>query len=339
MQLRPAELTGHLAGGRLLPIYLVHGEEALVVLEAMQTLRDAARAAGCLEREVLTVEPGFTWNQLTHLLASGSLFAERKLVELRLPSGKPGNEGSETLVQYAARPSPDDMLLIQCPKLDRTQTQSKWFTALAETGAVVACASVGRNELPGWIAERLKRQQQRLTPEALEFLAARVEGNLLAARQEIDKLALLHPPGELTLADLRAEIADVARYDVWGVGEAVVAGDPVRLTRMLDGLKAEGEAPNLVLWSMAEEARSLYKVGSGRRQGVPLQQLFKENRVWGERQRYYNAALDRLTPAQLKLALAQAAEIDRMIKGVGQGDVWESLLQLGMRLMGKQRGR
>ncbi|MFC4160476.1 DNA polymerase III subunit delta [Chitinimonas lacunae] len=339
MPLRPAELAGHLAGGQLAPIYLVHGEEALVVLETVQTLRDAARAAGCSEREVLTVEPGFSWSQLAHLAASGSLFAERKLIELRLPSGKPGNEGSEALVHYAARPSPDDVLLIQCPKLDRTQTQSKWFGALSEAGVAIACPSVGRHELPGWIAERLKRQQQRLSPEALEFLTARVEGNLLAAKQEIDKLALLHPPGELSLADLRTEIADVARYDVWGVGEAVVAGDPARLVRMLDGLRAEGEAPNLVLWAMAEEARSLYKVGSGRRQGLPLPQLFKEHRVWGERQRHYGPALDRLSPAQLKLALAQAAEIDRMIKGVGQGDVWEALLQLGLRLMGRQRTR
>ncbi|WP_374357798.1 DNA polymerase III subunit delta, partial [Chitinimonas sp.] len=222
---------------------------------------------------------------------------------------------------------------------DKPQLSAKWFTALQEAGASLACPAIGRNELPGWISERLARQQQRLASEAMAYLVARVEGNLLAAKQEIDKLALLHPPGELSLADLQAEVADVARYDVWGLGEALVAGDAARFARMLDGLRGEGEAPHLVLWALADEVRALLRVGRGREAGGNLQQLYRENRVWGDKQKRYPAALDRLKGVQLKAALLHAAEIDRIIKGIGTGDAWEELLKLGMRLMPAQKTR
>jgi DNA polymerase-3 subunit delta len=332
VQIRPADLSTHLAAGRLLPIYVVHGEETLVALESAQAIRDAARRAGFAEREVLTVEPGFKWHELTSAGQSVSLFAEQKLIELRIGNGKPGTEGGEALQQYAASAPPDNVLMVELPKLDKPQTQSKWFTALEAAGAVIACPLVGRNELPAWIAERLTRQQQRLATDAMEYLVARTEGNLLATKQEIDKLALLHPPGELTLADLEAAVANVARYDVWSLGEALVAGDAARFARMLDGLRGEGEAPNLVLWALADEVRALLRVGLGRK-GGNLQQLYRENRVWGDKQKRYPAALDRLKASQLKAALAHAADIDRAIKGVGPGEVWEELLQLGMRLM------
>lgn len=337
MQLRPSDLASHLAGGRLASIYVVHGEEALVALESAQAIRDAARKAGFAERQVLTVEPGFKWNELASAGQSISLFAEQKLIELRIPTGKPGTEGGEALQQYASSAPADNVLLVQLPKLDKPQTQSKWFTALESAGAAIACPLVGRAELPGWIAERLVRQQQRLAPDAMDFLAARVEGNLLAAKQEIDKLGLLHPAGELTLDDLQAAVANVARYDVWGLGEALVAGDPARFARMLDGLEGEGEAPHLVLWALADEVRALLRVGLGRAQGGNLQQLYRENRVWGDKQRRYPAALDRLKASQLKAALAHAAEIDRAVKGVGPGNPWEELLRLGMRLMPVRR--
>lgn len=333
MPIRPSDLPSQLAGGRLAPIYVVHGEEALLALEAAQLIRDAARQAGFAEREVLTVEPGFKWAELAAAGQAISLFAEQKLIELRIPTGKPGTEGGEALQQYAAGAPAENVLLVQLPKLEKLQLQSKWFGALEAQGVVVACPAVGRNELPSWIAERLSRQQQRLSPDAMEFLVARVEGNLLAAKQEIDKLALLHPAGELDLAALTEAVANVARYDVWGLGEALLAGDAGRLARMLDGLRGEGEAPHLVLWAMADEVRALLRVGLGRSQGQNLQQLYRENRVWGDKQRRYPAALDRLKASQLKAALGHAAEIDRAVKGVGPGDPWEELLKLGMRLM------
>jgi len=333
MQMRPGDLAAHLASGKLAPIYLVHGEEALVVLEAAQAIRDKARELGYGERQVFTVEPGFKWAELAHAGNAFSLFAEQKLLELRIPTGKPGTEGGEALQAYAANPSSDNILLIQCPKLEKVQTQSKWFTALESAGVAISCPLIGRNDLPGWIGERLSRQGQRLSSEAMAFLVARVEGNLLAARQEIDKLALLHPPGDLSLDELRAAVANVARYDVWGLGEALVSGDTPRFVRMLEGLKGEGEAPNLILWAMADEVRALLRIGLGRAQGQALQNLYRENRVWGDKQRYYPAALDRLKASQLKAALAHAAEIDRMIKGVAPGDVWDALFQLGLRVM------
>ncbi|WP_269531576.1 DNA polymerase III subunit delta [Chitinimonas sp. BJYL2] len=332
MQIRPADLPARLKGA-LAPLYVVHGEEALLVLEAAQAVRDAARAAGILEREVLTVESGFKWHELAAAGQAISLFAERKLIDLRIPNGKPGTEGGEALQQYAANPSPDNILLIQLPKLDKPQLSSKWFTALESAGVVVQCQTVGRNELPAWIAERLQRQQQRLSSEAMAWLVARVEGNLLAAKQEIDKLALLHPPGELDLTAVTDAVASVARYDVWGLGEALVAGDAARYIRMLDGLKGEGEAPHLVLWALSDEIRALMRVGLGRAQGGNLQQLYRENRVWGDKQKRYPAALDRLKASQLKAALTHAAQIDRTVKGVGEGDAWEELVKLGLRLM------
>ncbi|MBV1774568.1 DNA polymerase III subunit delta [Burkholderiaceae bacterium DAT-1] len=334
MNIRPADLARHLASGSLAPVYVIHGEEALLALEAAQAIRDAARQSGFSERQVMTVEPGFSWRDLAMAANEVSLFAEQKLIELRIPTGKPGGEGGEAMQSYAATAPAENVLMVQLPKLEKLQLQSKWFTALAEKGCVIACASITRNELPGWISERLGRQKQSLSHEAMDFLVARVEGNLLAARQEIDKLALLHGEGEITLEALRAEVANVARYDVWGLGEAMLIGDAARFARMLHGLEAEGEAANLVLWAMADEIRGLLRVGLGRAQGGNLQNLFRESRVWGERQKLYPRALDRLKSSQLKAALAHAAKIDRMIKGVAQGEPWEELLKLGMRVVG-----
>ncbi|MDK2122496.1 DNA polymerase III subunit delta [Parachitinimonas caeni] len=332
MNLRPAELPGRLKTS-LAPIYLVHGEETLIALEAIEAIRAAARLNGYTERDVLTVEPGFSWSHLAMAANAGSLFADRKILELRIPNGKPGTEGSEALCRYAADPPPDTLLVISLPKLDKTQTSSKWFTALSEAGVTLAAQTIDRHGLPAWITERLHRQSQQLDAEALEFLVERVEGNLLAARQEIDKLALLHPPGKLDLAAVRSAIANVARYDVFQLGEAMLAGDPLRYARMLEGLKAEGEAPNLVLWAITEEARNLLKIGQGRARGVAMPQLLRECRIWGDKQKLIEPALSRLKASQLKAALAHAARIDRLVKGVGHGDVWDELLNLGLRLV------
>jgi DNA polymerase-3 subunit delta len=333
MQIKPADLPAHLARGPLAPIYVIHGDEPLVVLEAAQAIRDAARAAGFSEREVLTVEPGFSWSALTEAGQALSLFATQRLVELRIPAGRPGTEGGEALQAYAALAPADILLLVQLPKLEKAQQQSKWLAALADAGVVIACSPVGREALPAWIAGRLAQQGQRLAPEAMALLVARLEGNLLAAKQEIDKLGLLLPAGEITLEQLQTTVASVARYDVWGLGEALVAGDAGRYARMLDGLRAEGEAPYLVLWALADEIRALLRVGSGRQRGANMQQLLRENRVWGDKQKYYAQALERLRAPQLRAALRHAAEIDRLIKGLEDGDVWEALLALGLRLM------
>ncbi|SFN44121.1 DNA polymerase III, delta subunit [Formivibrio citricus] len=330
--MRPDDLPRALARG-LSALYVIHGDEALLALESAQQVRDAARNAGYLERETLTVESGFSWSQLTLIGNSFSLFSDKKLIDLRIPSGKPGVEGGKALEAYAANLPPDTVTLVTLPRLDRTGLNSKWFTALASAGDVVEAKVIERPQLPDWIAGRLARQKQRLTPEALTFLADRVEGNLLAAHQEIQKLALLFPEGELSLEEVQSAIANVARYDVFQLGAALLQGDRGRFVRMLDGLRAEGEAPHLVLWALAEEIRTLYRIGKGRREDKPLAQLFKDNRVWGERQKLIERALPRMTALKLRAALLHAAHIDELNKGIGEGEVWDELLQLALPLM------
>ncbi|UXY15533.1 DNA polymerase III subunit delta [Chitiniphilus purpureus] len=332
--MRTEDLPRHLERG-LAPLYIVHGEEAFLALEAAQLLRDTARAAGYAEREVLTVESGFSWSQLSVQGNSLSLFASRKLVELRIPTGKPGVEGAKAIEAYCGDLPPDTLTLVQCPKLDRTAQNAKWFQALAHAGEVIEARPVERTALPRWIAARLAAQGQDMSPEALEFLADRVEGNLFAAHQEVLKLGLLHPPGRLGLDAVQAAVANVARFDVFQLGTALLAGDALRFSRMLTGLKAEGEAPHLVLWALAEEIRALLRIGQGRSRGVPMAQLFKENRVWGEKQRLIDGALARVNGVALREAQARAARIDALNKGIGQGEVWDELLQLGLQLMGK----
>ncbi|WP_434632205.1 DNA polymerase III subunit delta [Chromobacterium sp. CV08] len=316
----------------LAPLYVVHGEEALLALEAADAIRAAARGAGYLEREVLTVEAGFDWSQLSDSMSSVSLFASLKLLEIRIPGGKPGAEGGEALQRLAAAPPQDTVTLITLPKLDRTQQQSKWFTALDKAATVVEARPVGRAELPAWIARRLKAQGQQLGQEALVFFAERVEGNLLAARQEVDKLALLYPKGELSLADLQAAVANVARFDVFQLSESWLAGDTPRLTRMLDGLMAEGEAPVLVLWSLAEDVRMLLKLRQGLKDGRQLRDMARELKLWGEKQKLAEPALRRIGPRKLMAALSECARVDRQIKGVEPGEPWQTMRALAVSL-------
>ncbi|OHX12399.1 DNA polymerase III subunit delta [Chromobacterium sphagni] len=325
--LSPDALNAALGKG-LAPLYLVHGEEALLALEAADAVRLAARQAGYLEREVLTVEAGFDWSQLVDAMSSVSLFASLKLLEIRIPGGKPGTEGSEALQRLAANPPEDTIVLITLPKLDKTQQQGKWFVALEKAGLAVEARPVGRSELPGWIARRLKAQGQQLGSEALEFFVERVEGNLLAARQEVDKLALLYPKGELSLADLQVAVANVARFDVFQLSESWLAGDTPRLMRMLDGLMAEGEAPVLVLWSLSEDVRMLLRLRQGLKDGRQLRDMARELRLWGDKQKLAEPALRRIGPRKLMQALSECARIDRQIKGVEPGEPWQTMRAL-----------
>ncbi|POZ61271.1 DNA polymerase III subunit delta [Chromobacterium alticapitis] len=329
--LSPDALNAALAKG-LGPLYLVHGEEALLALEAADAVRQAAQAAGYLEREVLTVEAGFDWSQLADSMSSVSLFASLKLLEIRIPGGKPGVEGAEALQKLAAAPPQDTITLITLPKLDKAQQQSKWFTVLDKAAQVVEARLVGRAELPGWMSRRLKAQGQQLGAEALAFFVDRVEGNLLAARQEVDKLALLYPKGELSLADLQAAVANVARFDVFQLSEAWLSGDMPRLMRMLDGLMAEGEAPVLVLWSLAEDVRMLLKLRQGLKDGRQLRDMARELRLWGEKQKLAEPALRRIGPRKLMDALSECARIDRQIKGVEPGEPWQTMRALATKL-------
>jgi DNA polymerase-3 subunit delta len=317
MQLRAEQLEGHLAKS-LAPVYAVHGDEPLLALEAADAVRAAARKRGFTERQVLETGRGFDWSEFAHATQSLSLFAEKKLIELRLPSGKPGTGGAEALAAYCAAPAPDLVLLVTLPRLDRATQGSAWFTALA-AGVLVDVWPVERSRLPAWIAERLARQRQSAPSEVLEFLADRVEGNLLAAHQEIMKLALVAPQGELALETVQEAVSNVARYDPYLAAEALLEGDLERYARVIDGLRGEGEAPTFVLFALSS---ALFALKNG-------------ERVFNRRvQAAVEAAARRAKPAQVDRALARAAAADRAIKGVGAGEPWEELLKLGWALRG-----
>ncbi|WP_027795856.1 DNA polymerase III subunit delta [Paraburkholderia acidipaludis] len=345
MQLRLDALEPHLAKG-LAGLYVVYGDEHLLAQEACDRIRAAARAAGFTDRSVFTVERGFDWSSLLGASQSMSLFGDRQLVELRIPSGKPGKEGAEALKTLAAAANPDVLTLVTLPRLDAATQKSAWFTALAESGVALKIDPVERAQLPNWIGQRLAQQGQRVAPgedgrRALQFVAERVEGNLLAAHQEIQKLGLLYPQGVLSFEQIHDAVLNVARYDVFKLNEAMLTGDVGRLARMLDGLRGEGEASVLVLWAVVEEIRTLLRIKRGVAAGKPLAMLLRENRVWGPRERLIGPALSRLTEAVLERGLTLAARLDRQVKGLSAQargewrnalppDAWDGLFELAM---------
>jgi DNA polymerase-3 subunit delta len=291
VQLRPDQLAAHLEKP-LQPLYVLHGDDPLLTVEAGDALRAAARQQGFAERSVLVVTPGFRWEELAYAAGNMSLFGGRTLIDLRLPSGKPGREGGEVLQRYCQALPTDVLTLITLPEMDWRAKKAAWFTALMAAGVVLECNAPPLARLPQWLAQRLAAQQQSAPPEALEFIALHVEGNLLAAHQEIQKLGLLYPAGILSLAQVSAAVLNVARYDIDDLKNALQARDLARCVRTLDGLRAEDAAPPLVLWTLTMEAR---------------------NRA-------------------LRPALLQAARIDRIIKGIATGDLWDEFLQLALRL-------
>ncbi len=322
MQIRAADLAAHLARS-LAPAYAIHGDEPLLALEAADAVRAAARKQGFAERVIHEPGRGFDWSELAHASASLSLFGGKKLIELRLPGGKPGAQGGAALAAYLERRSPDNLLLVSLPRLDRQSQGSAWFGALATAGVVVDVWPVERARLTGWIGERLARQQQRAPREVLEFLAERVEGNLLAAHQEVQKLALLAPPGELGFDTVQAAVVNVARYDPYDAAEALIGGDTARYLRVLEGLRAEGEATTFVLFVLSN---ALFALQAMQRHGG-------EPRVFNRNlQRALQGAGRRYAPRAVDQAIAECSQIDRAIKGVGSGDPWERLTVLGLRL-------
>jgi DNA polymerase-3 subunit delta len=342
MQVRADQLAQHLAKG-VKPLYTVWGDEPLLAQEAGDAIRAAARGAGCTERQVHTVSGArFDWSSLLGASQALSLFADRQLIEIRIPGGKPGKDGSEALQRYCDSLSDDVVTLVQLPKLDRTQQQSAWFSALDGAGVSIRVDPVERKALPQWIAQRLAAQGQRvLAGEAgqhtLAFFADRVEGNLLAAHQEIQKLGLLYPAGELTFEQVEAAVLNVARYDVFKLGEAVLAGQVARALRMLEGLEAEGEAAVLVHWSLAEDIRALKRVKDAVSNGKPLPMALRENRVWGVKERLFERAVPLLTDNALAALIDAAHVCDGLVKGLKHPDwpldPWEGLRRVVLMLI------
>ena len=316
MQLRAEQLAGHLAK-TLAGIYAVHGDEPLLALEAADAVRAAARKRGFAERIVLEPARGFDWSEFAHATQSLSLFQDKKIIELRLASGKPGTQGAEAIAAYCAHPAEDLLLLVSLPRLDRATQGAAWFEALGRAAVLVDVWPVERSRLPAWISERLARQRQSASKEVLEFLADRVEGNLLAAHQEVRKLSLAAPEGELTLELVQEAVSNVARYDPHIAAEALLAGDVERYVRVIEGLRGEGEAPPFVLFALSS---ALFALRRG-------------ERVFNRRvQAAVEAAARRYSPDRVDQALSHAAAIDRAIKGVGAGEPWQEFIKLGLKL-------
>lgn len=342
MQLQPAQLDAHLTKG-LASLYTLHGDEPLLVQEAADAIRACARTQGFTERTSHTASGAhFDWSEVLASSGSLSLFADKQIVEIRVPSGKPGKDGAAALTQLAAQSKGDTstLTLVLLPQLDRQTQASAWFAAL-QAGVVIELAPVERAALPRWIAQRLAAQGQRVADgeagqRALQFFADRVEGNLLAAHQEIQKLTLLYPGAELSLEQIEAAVLNVARYDVFKLSEAVLSGQTLRVQRMLDGLQAEGEAEVLVHYTLAEDIRALKRVRQAVDQGKPLPMALREQRVWGNRERLFARVLPRLDDTTLARLLAAAQQVDGIVKGLKRADwptdPWQALARLAMML-------
>lgn len=343
MQLAPAQLEAHLQKG-LRSLYTLHGDEPLLLQEAADAIRAAARQQGYTERSVHTVAGAhFDWSPVLAAGGSLSLFADKQIVEIRIPSGKPGKEGSTALQQMAEQAQGNDstLTLVLLPRLDRLTMQGAWFGALESFGVALKVDPVDRAQLPTWIAARLARQGQRVATgeegqRTLQFFADRVEGNLLAAHQELQKLALLHPAGELGFGQVEAAVLDVARYDVFKLSDAVLAGQAGRVQRMLDGLQAEGVSEVLVHYTLAEDIRALKRVRDALDAGRPLPMALREQRVWGQKERLFERVLPRLAVTALDGLLHDAHVVDGIVKGLKSpgwpASGWQALHRLAQAL-------
>ena len=348
MQIAPLQLGRHLERG-LKSLYTLHGDEPLLQLETLDTLRAHARAQGFGERSAHTVAGAhFDWSEVLAAAGSQSLFADKQIIEIRIPSGKPGKEGSVALQHLAEQAQGNDstLTIVLLPRLDKPTKSSAWFMALDNNGVTLQVEPVERTALPQWIAQRLAAQGQRVAAgeegqHALQFFADRVEGNLLAAHQEIQKLGLLFPPnaenaGVLTLEQVESAVLNVARYDVFKLSEAVLAGQALRVQRMLDGLQAEGEAEVLVHYTLAEDIRALKRVKDAMGQGRPLPMALRENLIWGVKERQFERVLPRLSAATLNDLLQSAQRVDGIVKGLKQPDWpasgWQALHRLAQDL-------
>jgi DNA polymerase-3 subunit delta len=343
MQLALPQLQAHLQKG-LRSLYTLHGDEALLVQEAADAIRAAARQQGYTERSVHVVSGAhFDWSEVLAAGGSMSLFAERQILEIRVPTGKPGKEGSPMIQQLAQSAEGNDstLTLFILPRLDGPTKKGAWFGALEQFGVSLQIESLDRAQLPQWIAQRLKLQNQSVASgqdgqNCLQFFADRVEGNLLAAHQEIQKLSLLYPAGELTHAQVESAVMNVARYDVFKLSEAVLAGHVARVQRMLDGLQAEGEAAVLVHYTLAEDIRALKRVKDAMAEGRPLPMALREQRIWGAREKLFERVLPKLSTARLAQLLKNAHQVDGIVKGLKVADwptdPWQALQRLALRV-------
>ena len=327
-------------GASLAALYVVIGDDPLLTIEAADALRAIAKAGGYLERTSFLMDARSDWSTLSVSSQSGSLFGDKQLVELALPTGKPGKQGADALIALAARcaglADGDVLTIVSLPRLDKATRDGKWATALLKAGTVLDMPNIERAQLPQWIAKRLAKQSQQASPETLSWLADKVEGNLLAAHQEILKLGLLFEPGMLDAVQVEQAVMNVARYNVFGLRDAMLSGDVPRMLRMMAGLKAEGEALPLVLWAVGEEIRALARAAQAAATGQDMASVLRSQRVFGSREPLVRKALSRVSARSWPAAVQHAHEVDRLIKGLHVSgrlqDPWEEMNRLAMRI-------
>ncbi|RJQ47117.1 MAG: DNA polymerase III subunit delta [Gammaproteobacteria bacterium] len=333
MRVKAEQLASHLRRG-LAPVYLVSGDEPLQAQEACDAVRAAARAQGYGERIIFNAGTGFDWAALTQSAQNLSLFAERKLIELRLPGIKPGETGAAALLAYAQATPPDVILLLTCPKLDAAAQKTKWVSALDEAGVLVQVWPVEARAMPGWVAARMRARGMQPGEDAVELLAARVEGNLLAAAQDIEKLYLLYGAAPVTADAVHEAVADSARFDVYTLVDAALAGDAARAVRVLNGLRAEAEEPALILWALAREVRALAAMAYDNGKGMGTEQILARHKVWEKRKPLIKQAMQRHKTRAWWRLLRRAAHAERVIKGFAPGRSWDELLALSLGVAG-----
>lgn len=334
MRIQFPQLAAHLKQG-LPPVVMLCGDEPYQLGEAASLVRQAARVLGFEEREILEVDGHFDWSLLTVAAQSLSLFSSLKLIELRLASGKIGREGGEAVRRYCAQPRPENRLLILAPNLEYQELQAKWIQVVERAGVLLQVKPLEGQRLVEWIGQRLRERGLRPDPEVAAMLAERVEGNLLAAAQEVDKLVLIQGEGPLNAEQLSRAISDSSRFDLFDVPDAALAGDRARMHRILDGLAAEGTAEPLVLWVLAREVRLLARAAFTSCTGPrALDAFLSAERVWQNRQGPMKSALRRLPPARLRALIGQCARADRQIKGLEVGEAWLTLAVIGDTLAG-----
>jgi DNA polymerase-3 subunit delta len=336
MKLRSEQLDQHLQK-RPAPVYMIFGDEPLLVQEACDAVRGAARRDGYDERIVMDADAGFDWEALRHSADNLSLFTRRRLLELRLLSGKPGQAGAKVLADYAARPPEDTLLLISSGRLDKGTYTAQWFKAVEQHGVTVQVWPVPLDRLSGWIAARMRAKGMQADPAAAALIAAYTEGNLLAAVQEIEKLHLLYGGERIDAQRAAAAVTESARFTIYDLGDAALAGDTARVVRVVDALRAEGTAPPLVLWALVQELRGCYAMAWELARGANIDQVLGAQRVkQGKRQALARQALRRHPAARWRGLLHRAAHVERVIKGQRAGSVWDELLQLGTAVAGAE---
>ena len=327
MQLAQAQLEKHLNLG-VQPLYALVGDEPLAQQESIDAIRLAARSQGFDERNSLTVDRTFNWQQIQSYGQSISLFSSQRLLEINIPSGKPGVDGGKALQALASAAIPDTSVVIILPKLEREAKNSAWFSSLEKQAVTIYVDEVNAAHLPKWIANRLAMQGQHTSQQTLAFLAHQVEGNLLAANQEVQKLGLLYPQGELSDASVRDAVLNVSRYDAFQLGEAVLAGDAARTARILQGLQDEGENAVAVMSPLLWVLRPLVRIKQAEMRGDNIMNAMTSARIYGDRQSLVKRALARLSLRQLEAALQKLADIDKTAKGVMLGDAWLEISRL-----------